>query len=269
MKRKLFIQSGITLVVLFVFAFGVSVRQAYATTGCFADIAGNWAEAYICWMKDNGITNGTGGGNYSPNNNVTRAEMAAFMQRQAEVPPSTGDIYINQGLSAMQPGGNFATTAYVRYFSDYTVLGASAIGTDYFILSATIPTSLYGRATMLKGALMCYDATQGTALTMVFLHHNDYAGTIVNTVTDATSRTDSTCRTYYFTAPSQLFATDHVTLNFAGNFTSTSNPLYIRSVAFILAPSTLTGAFSPIPGQEPIQDPALLPDPATMSGSNP
>ena len=104
-------------VLLVVFSAG----QAYASTGCFTDTNGHWAEAAICWMKDNGITTGIGGGLYGPENNVTRAQMAVFMKAQAEIPPSTGDIYVTQALSALQPNGNFTSTARVAYYDDFTV----------------------------------------------------------------------------------------------------------------------------------------------------
>ncbi|MBL8062646.1 MAG: S-layer homology domain-containing protein [Anaerolineales bacterium] len=81
MKRKLATKSMTIAAILLALVFGISVGQAYASTGCFTDTNGHWAETFICWMKDNGITSGTGGGAYSPNNNVTRAEMAVFMQK--------------------------------------------------------------------------------------------------------------------------------------------------------------------------------------------
>lgn len=37
----------------------------------------------IAWMDANGITSGCGGGNYCPDDNVTRGQMAAFMKRLA------------------------------------------------------------------------------------------------------------------------------------------------------------------------------------------
>ena len=38
-----------------------SVGQVSATTGCFSDTNGHWAEVFICWMKDEGITSGVRG----------------------------------------------------------------------------------------------------------------------------------------------------------------------------------------------------------------
>jgi len=265
MKSKSVFFVSVLLGVLLVSAF--SVGQVYATTGCFTDSVGSWAESAICWMKDNGITTGVTPTTYQPEGLVTRSQMAVFMQRLANIPPSTGSIYINQGLSAIQPGGNFASTAYVRYFSNVTELNSTAAGSNYYMLSATIPTDLYGRATYLNGVLVCYDATHSATLAQVQLEHEDYLGAILGVATDNTSRTDFACRVYYFSSATQLFATDHVVLNLLANYSSSGSSLYIRSVAFILSPSTVAGTFGPIQVQGSVVDPAVLPDPATTNGS--
>ncbi len=36
----------------------VVVPKVSAATGCFPDTDGHWAETFICWLKDNGITGG-------------------------------------------------------------------------------------------------------------------------------------------------------------------------------------------------------------------
>ena len=84
MKYKNLLLIGTIMASLFV-SLSLAVGNAYATTGCFTDTNGHWAETFICWMKDNGITTGTGSGNYSPEANVTRAQMAVFMQKLDEL----------------------------------------------------------------------------------------------------------------------------------------------------------------------------------------
>jgi hypothetical protein len=268
MKSKSNFLFGVLLGVLLVAAF--SVGKAYATTGCFADTVGNFYETAICWMKDNGITNGTSPGIYSPNGNVTRGQMAVFLQRQAEIPPSTGDIYITQPLTALQPNGNFASTARVSYYDDYTLLGATTAGVNYFMLSAAVPASLYGRSTYLKGVQVCYDASpfRGGTLTLVSLKHfasSGGASVLLREVLDSAARTDSACRTYSISSPLNLLASDHVSLNLAANLPSSFDFVYISSISIILSPSTLTPALArPLHEQEPI----LESDPATSIGSN-
>ena len=55
-----------------------------AASGDFLDVpvAGKeWMEPWIIQFRNEGITSGCGGGNYCPENNVTRAEMAVFVGR--------------------------------------------------------------------------------------------------------------------------------------------------------------------------------------------
>ncbi len=55
----------------------------YCGTGSpFSDVSpSSFFCKYIKRLSELGITKGCGGGNYCPNNNVTRAEMAAFLAR--------------------------------------------------------------------------------------------------------------------------------------------------------------------------------------------
>jgi hypothetical protein len=55
---------GVVLAILVFSTFWAG--NVYAATGCFLDTNGHWAETFICWMKDNGITGGTGGGTTAP-----------------------------------------------------------------------------------------------------------------------------------------------------------------------------------------------------------
>jgi hypothetical protein len=62
------------------------------TTAPFLDVPCDyWAARWIAQLKADGVTSGTGGGNYSPGNTITRAEMAVFLVREkygaAYVPP--------------------------------------------------------------------------------------------------------------------------------------------------------------------------------------
>jgi hypothetical protein len=53
-------------------------------THTFADVpvpGKEWMEPWIDQFAAEGITTGCGGGNYCPENNVTRAEMAVFIGR--------------------------------------------------------------------------------------------------------------------------------------------------------------------------------------------
>ncbi|WKL04424.1 S-layer homology domain-containing protein [Paenibacillus amylolyticus] len=51
---------------------------AYSTSS-FADVqAGSWYAPYVEWAVKEGITDGTGGGKYSPNATVSREQMATM-----------------------------------------------------------------------------------------------------------------------------------------------------------------------------------------------
>lgn len=269
MKSRYVFLFGFLLGVVIVSAF--SAGNAYASTGCFLDTNGHWAEVFICWMKDNAITSGTGGGNYSPEENVTRAQMAVFMQKQAEVPPSTGNMYINAGLTAFQPIGTFAPRAYVLYYSDAALMRSTVGGTNMYILSASLPASLYDRQMFLSGAQVCYDATHGASLTTVDLLHYGYIGginSIYKEVMDTTVRTDSACRIYSIVSPGSFFGSDHVDLLLTGSFPSASDSIHINSVTFILTPSATVGTLSVPSALDHSFDPSLNPDPPAIYESD-
>ncbi len=99
-----------------------------ATGNVFDDVgAADFAAAFIEQLFADGITGGCGGGNYCPNDNVTRAQMAVFLLRAkygadysppaaigvfADVPPgSFADAFIEQlaaeGITSGCGGGNF------------------------------------------------------------------------------------------------------------------------------------------------------------------
>lgn len=62
---------------------GVAVD--HNTTAGFDDVvAGSWYAGYVQWASDNGIVNGTSDTTFSPDDYVTREQMAAFLYRYAK-----------------------------------------------------------------------------------------------------------------------------------------------------------------------------------------
>jgi hypothetical protein len=234
MKRRFVIALSVLVVALVAAAF--SIGRASASTGCFNDTNGNWAETYICWMKDNGITTGTGGGNYSPNNNVTRAEMAVFMARLADVPPSTGDIYINAGSSGWVAENGLGTVSHSANASRLFTNSGSDV---YYMISPSLPSGLYNKETVIKGVKLCYAATFSAAMTGVVLSQYAGDGTLVNGVSDYTPRSDKACRVYTITNPSYFWGGDQVSLEviFHSPSAGVSYWVDIYSATFILGPS--------------------------------
>jgi S-layer homology domain len=76
-KRLVFILVAVVLVL------GVGgVGVAYAADALpFTDISGNWAEQAIVNLAARGIVTGHADGTFGPNENVTRAQMATFLDR--------------------------------------------------------------------------------------------------------------------------------------------------------------------------------------------
>nr|WP_285859148.1 InlB B-repeat-containing protein [Paenibacillus sp. MER 99-2] len=79
---------------------GVDVSQ-YSTSS-FADVqAGSWYGPYVEWAVKQGITDGTGGGKYSPNTTVSREQMATMTLRYFE---SEQIPYQTENLVTTKPG---------------------------------------------------------------------------------------------------------------------------------------------------------------------
>ena len=60
----------------------------------YTDVADHSLIDHIMWITNEGISTGCGGGEYCPNDAVTRAEMAAFLSRALDL-PATGEDFFN------------------------------------------------------------------------------------------------------------------------------------------------------------------------------
>jgi hypothetical protein len=178
--------------------------------------------------------------------------MAVFMKRQAEIPPTTGDVYINVGPSAWVPSYS-PNGGLVLYDPHYAILMTDINGGNNFIVSPSLPSSLYNTRMQVKGVKLCY-LTVGATIDHVSLYLFDSTSTMINEVTDTTARSDGTCRTYYFSAPSYFLGGDQVTLEVGVLFSNrlTQN-VYIRSATFILSPSVYPPILSPT-GARPVPE---------------
>ncbi len=93
---------GLLLYLLPLFAFGVPERASAQT---FGDVPTNyWAYEFIESIFAAGITSGCGGGNFCPENPVTRAQMAVFLERAINgggyvPPPATGTVFNDVGAA--------------------------------------------------------------------------------------------------------------------------------------------------------------------------
>ena len=83
-------EGNVTRAQMAVFLLKAKHGTAYvppAATGLFADVPiGYWARNWIEQLAVEGITAGCGGGNYCPESNVTRAQMAVFLVKTFNLP---------------------------------------------------------------------------------------------------------------------------------------------------------------------------------------
>jgi hypothetical protein len=247
MKRKfLFVTIGV-VVMLLVAAFWAG--KAFATTGCFTDTVGNFAETAICWMKDHGITSGYGGGLYGPNDYVTRAQMAVFMKNQAEVPPDTGAILITPGNGNWLKWHDTDDIAFTRNDSVTSVVKATT-GETFISIQPSVPTVLYGNRMQLVGVDFCYNATASTYLAQVLLEtftSTTGGGSYTLGYSDVTQHTDSACRYYTLPAPLALTKYDGVNFWIKIHWSVAGMDFGITRTTFVLAPTdTMAAPFTDV-----------------------
>ena len=110
--------------IVLIFALGPAESRAQQT---FADVPPQyWAYQYIESLAASGITGGCGGGNYCPGNNVSRAQMAVFLERGMRgsrfvPPPATGVLFGDVGAT------DFAA-AYIEQLAEDGVTGGCGGG---------------------------------------------------------------------------------------------------------------------------------------------
>jgi hypothetical protein len=105
------------LVVLAIVALSTGWADS-AHSQTFGDVPTDyWAFDFIETLVDSGITGGCGGGNYCPEDAVTRAQMAVFLERgingrNYQPPPATGNLFLDVGAN------DFAAAFIEQLFND-------------------------------------------------------------------------------------------------------------------------------------------------------
>jgi hypothetical protein len=89
----------------------------------FNDVpSGYWAESHIQEIACAGITSGCGGGDFCPEDNVTRAQMAVFVPRAlGEAPAATCTGIVFNDVNAASVGDGFC-----RYIEKFSELGITS-----------------------------------------------------------------------------------------------------------------------------------------------
>ena len=238
-KTKLRIVAASLGTVLVLVLLLVVTSPAFAA--CFPDTGGHWAEPFICWVQAHGIVSGYGDGTYRPDNNVTRGEMAVFIQRVAEVPPTTGLILVTTSFGDWVPF-NSADPLTWNYFSGGTEVDRGSAGAHWLNVHPSIPTVLYGKSVSFNGVEFCYDTITNTTLDSVEINsftHSTGSGTRNQLLFDGTDRTDAACRVYYLTTPVTLTAEEGVNF-YARVAWSAAGTFEIGRTTFIFLPTDTT-----------------------------
>lgn len=161
---------GALLMVLFFASF--SFGTAYATTGCFPDTNGHWAETFICWLKDNGISSGYGDGTYKPENSVTRAEMSVFLQKVFNLADASAQSKANtaqtNAIASAQASANTAETN-AKAYADLLVNEPPSTG-EIRINSGPISWGKYGNQ---PGTLTIYGHDEYIGITSSVANTNE------------------------------------------------------------------------------------------------
>jgi hypothetical protein len=99
-KIKLGFVVGIVFPIIIAATFVVGASSVTVVTqNCFTDVStSDWFHDFVCWLFDNDITAGYQDGTYRPNNPITRAEAAVFIQRGYELAEANDDDTLG-GLS--------------------------------------------------------------------------------------------------------------------------------------------------------------------------
>lgn len=131
---------------------------------------------------------------------------------------SKGSVRISTAPQNWVMGSNTSLQQIV-YLADQAVLSWTSqnpAANQRSTLGATLPASLYGKATRLTGAELCYDATHGGVLSSVrlsvFRNGSGLSSAPEATVADLTNRTDEACRTYQLSSPFRLTGNDFVSV---------------------------------------------------------
>lgn len=229
-------------ILIFTLVLGFSVREAYAAS-CFTDTGGHWAEAFICWMKTNGLSSGYLDGTFRPDNTITRAEVASLFYHYA----TSGDAYFSTPLSAWVLDYDTPGLA-PRNYREITRLEPGSAGTFLYQAGMVMQQSEHNQQMTIKGAELCYVANSG-AINGIELELTGINGPIFyiyDAVVDNTVRSDSACRTYMFASPDLLKAQMSLTMVVSLNPSSSSSFTDILSLTAIEGYTTNAAALAPV-----------------------
>jgi hypothetical protein len=91
---------------MLVLSFSIGTPARADTPTPFTDTGGSAFGTDIAWLYAAGITNGCGPMRYCPTDPVTRDQMASFLVRMFDLPPTTGDYFADDNANLHQASIN-------------------------------------------------------------------------------------------------------------------------------------------------------------------
>jgi hypothetical protein len=250
-RRRLFGPAAV--VAAFAIAFPLGVLAAIT----FTDVPVSNPFYYdIQAVANAGVTTGCGGGKYCPDDNVTRGQMAAFMNRLGALGPGKVPVvdadkldgldstsFLRAGPITQQhfgpwtPNGNTAGFT-IATFSDAVGISSAAAGSGFAQVPLVAPTSIGGVSYGLQSLRIC---TSVTSTNVAIGHTYAYDG-FSALIDDATSRTPGSCYVVTDATPTVVAGNQVVlvTLNF-----SAAGRLLVTSTTSTWVPTTLALASVP------------------------
>ncbi len=155
-----------------------------------------------------------------------------------------GEIRINAGPTNWVLGPTFEGTApETTYFADALRLRSTTQTTAFPEIAPELPVTLYGRATKILGAELCYSANANAQLQSAFLEivsESNGPGEpppLTEVAKDQTTRTDNACRTYRASSPVPIGPNGHVLFGLAVHYPNNSiSDFLIGRTTFVLQP---------------------------------
>jgi hypothetical protein len=146
-----------SVAILTIAVMAVFLVPTALASDAFSDVPdSHWAHDFISWLFYNGLTSGYPDGTYRPDNNVTRAEMAVFLQGIAgasyTLPP--GETLV--GSYAVAEGGSDGFPADGLIFNP-PLPGDIPPSDAHFIQSAAFTTDCPGNGQAADGHLCVYE----------------------------------------------------------------------------------------------------------------
>jgi hypothetical protein len=208
-SKRIVILTSVAILTIAVLA--VFLVPTALASDAFPDVPdSHWAHDFISWLFNNGITSGFPDGTYRPDNNVTRAEMAVFVQQVAGAgsagPVTDADKLDGLDSTAFLQGGTIVTTtggtAWLSHNSAPSTVNRWISGTEFsgdgsVVLSLTAPTEFDGVAYGLKEFELCHIVVSPGFVDSVSVYRTNAGSTSATLLlSDGTNQTTTGCTTY-------------------------------------------------------------------------